>query len=33
MTEILIAIMLFTNRAFIKPDEIEMPVIYAEKLK
>ncbi len=33
MAEILIAMMLFTNRAFIKPDEIQMPVIYAEKIK
>ena len=33
MSQILIAIMLFTNRAFIKPEEIEMPKVYAEKIK
>ena len=34
MVEIIIAaMMLFTNKAYIKPDEFRMPVIYAEKVK
>lgn len=34
MVEIIIAaMMLFTNKAYIKPDEFQMPVIYAEKVK
>ena len=34
MAEIIIAAMLlFTNKAFIKPEEIDMPKVYAEKIK
>lgn len=30
---IIAAIMLFTNKAYTKPDEIEMPNVYPERLK
>lgn len=30
---IIAALLLFTNKAYLKPDEIEMPVIYAEKMR
>ena len=30
---IIAALLLFTNKAYIKPDEFQMPVIYAEKVK
>ena len=34
MAEIIIAaILLFTNKAYIKPEEIIMPKVYAEKIK
>lgn len=34
MAEIIIAAMLlFTNKAYIKPEEIEMPRIYSEKAR
>lgn len=34
MAEIIIAaIMLFTNRVYIKPEEIEIPRVYAEKIR
>ena len=34
MAEIIIAaMMLFTNKAYIKPEEIIMPKVYAEKTK
>jgi hypothetical protein len=34
MAEIVIAAMLlFTNKAYIKPDEISVPKLYAEKIK
>lgn len=34
MAEMIIAaILLFTNKAYIKPDEFEMPKVYAERLR
>lgn len=34
MAEIIIAaILLFTNKAYIKPDDVVMPKVYAEKKK
>ena len=34
MAEIIIAaIMLFTNKAYIKPEDIEAPKVYAEKTR
>lgn len=34
MTEMIIAaLLLFTNKAYIKPDDIRTPVIYAEKTR
>ena len=34
MAEIVIAaILLFTNKAYTKPEELDMPKIYAEKVK
>lgn len=34
MTEMIIAaILLFTNKVYIKPDDTEMPRLYAEKIK
>lgn len=34
MAEMIIAAMLlFTNKAYIKPDGVKMPVVYAEKAK
>ena len=34
MTEMIIAaILLFTNKVYIKPDDAEMPRLYAEKIK
>lgn len=34
MAEIVIdAMLLFTNKAYIKPDEIRVPGVYAEKIK
>lgn len=34
MAEMIIAAMLlFTNKAYIKPDDVKMPVVYAEKAK
>lgn len=34
MAEIIMAaLLLFTNKAYIKPEEIETPRVYAEKIK
>lgn len=30
---IIAAMLLFTNKAFLKPEELDMPKIYAEKVK